>query len=90
MEKHKYVTIGIVSFTRRTKEAKFEKQRRLSEKVWYQKRERAENRKWEAKRCIEGTALISMCRVVCSRDICWDGVHLTARGCRKFYEKIAK
>ena len=50
----------------------------------------AENRKWEAKRCIEGTALISMCRVVWSRDICWDGVHLTARGCRKFYEKIAK
>ena len=41
MKKHKYVTIGIVSFTRRTKEeAKFEKQRRLSEKVWYQKLER--------------------------------------------------
>ena len=86
------VTIRIVGITRRTAETReFKRQRTRAEDIWSEEimrwqEERIKNKR--ASKWIEGLDFISMERVIETKDLGRDGVHLNRFGYEKFYDKI--
>ena len=91
--KHTNVTIGLVGIPRRgVGERDFEHERERAENIWGEEifrwqAERVKNKRPD--RWMEGIEFISMGRVIQSKDVGRDGVHLSRFGYKKFYDRIA-